>query len=71
MFDKNKFKARIVEKGLNYCKLANLLGINQATLCRKINGNSDFSRSELQILKTTLELTPEAAEQIFFADKLA
>lgn len=71
MFDKNKFKGKIAEKGLNIGKVASLLGINEATLHRKINGQSDFNRSEIQMLREILDLDIEAAEDIFFAQKLA
>lgn len=70
MFDKNKFKARIVELGLSVDKVANLLGINAATLYRKINGDSDFSRSEIQLLKHVLNLTSAEMEDIFFKQVL-
>lgn len=71
MFDKNKFRAKIIESGLTTEKLANVLGINAATLYRKINGNSDFSRSEIQILRQVLNMSPQAMDEIFFATELA
>ena len=67
MFDKNKFKARVVEMGLRMSEIADCLCINQATLNRKINGVSDFSRSEIQILREKLQLDIALADQIFFA----
>lgn len=71
MFDRNKFRAKIIESGLTIEKLANLLGINAATLYRKINGSSDFSRSEMQIIRQVLNMSPQAMDEIFFAPELA
>lgn len=70
MFDKNKFKGRIVELGLSVDKVANLLGINAATLYRKMNGDSDFSRGEIQLLKDVLNLSGKEMEDIFFKQGL-
>lgn len=67
MLNKNKLKGKILEKGLSVTKVANLLGVNQATLHRKLNGNSEFTRSEIQILRLALELNSQEMEAIFFA----
>ncbi len=67
MFDKNKFKGKIAENGLTIGKVADLLGVNEATLHRKINGQSDFTRSEIQMLRNILLLDTDTAESIFFA----
>lgn len=67
MFDKNKFRARVIELGMKMSEIAECLGINQTTLNRKINGISDFSRSEIQVLIEKLNLNTDLAVQIFFA----
>ena len=71
MFNKRKFKAKMAELGLTIEKISNEIGINQATLHRKINGASDFTRTEIKILRNALKLTVSEAEEIFFADWLA
>ena len=71
MFNKSKFKAKIVENNLSLAKVAELLGINEATLHRKMNGVSDFSRSEIQLLRQILNMSSNESEEIFFAVKLA
>ena len=71
MFSRNKFKAKIIASGFTVEKLANILGINTATLYRKINGSSDFSRSEMQIIRQTLNIGPKDMDEIFFAPELA
>lgn len=70
MFNKNLLRAKIVESGLNHEKLSNLLGLNAVTLYRKMNGLSDFTRSEIQIIRSSLGLSADEAEQIFFAPEL-
>lgn len=67
MFDKNKFRARIIECGLTTVKVANLLGISESTLYRKMNDESEFTRSEVQMLRNILALDTQAADLIFFA----
>lgn len=69
MFDKKKFKAQIILAGKTLQEVADLLGVNLATLYRKMNGESDFYRSEIQIL--CKELNISNPKEIFFADKIA
>ncbi len=68
MFNKNKFKSKVIEKGFSIAKIAELLGINQATLHRKVKGQSEFTRSEIQMLRLALNLDTKTIEDIFFAD---
>lgn len=69
MFNKNEFKAQIVKKGLTVKKLAEYLGINEATVYRKINADGDFTRDEINKLIDILQI--EEPMKIFFAEKLA
>lgn len=64
MFDSKKFKAELIIKGKNMKDIANVLGINEATLYRKVNGNSDFYRREIQIICNYLDI--EDPSDIFF-----
>ncbi len=50
--------------------VASELGINTATLYRKLNGSTEFTRSEIQSLRHILKLSPEDADAIFFAKEL-
>lgn len=68
MFDKKKFKAKVVMSGKTMQEIANLLEINQATLYRKVNGSSDFYREEIQMLCEYLNI--EDPSEIFFAHKV-
>lgn len=61
----NKLKAKIVEKGLNVAKTADLTGIHKSTLYRKINGFDRFTVNEAVQLKEVLGLTNLEALDIF------
>ena len=71
MFNKERFRDRISSLGLSIGEVANLLGINEATLYRKMNGTTEFSRTEIQLLRSVLRLSVDDAEAIFFAQELA
>lgn len=68
MFNQKKFKALLVMKDKTMQNIADLLGINQATLYRKINGSSDFYRREIQAICNYLEI--EDPNEIFLLKKL-
>ena len=68
MFNKNKFRAKVIEKGFTMKQIAEVLYISEVTLYRKINGTSDFTRKEIQKLKEILKLDVEAVEEIFFTE---
>ena len=69
MFDKQKFREAVARKGYTLADLAKVLKIDQATLYRKINGDSDFYRREIQVLCKTLDIKNPV--EIFFAEKFA
>ena len=70
MFDRNLFKYFVARADETLGSTAAFLGINEATLYRKSNGASDFTREEIQKLKTFLGLTDQEAMRVFFAEKL-
>jgi len=69
MFDKNKFKAQMVLMGVTCRELACNLGINEATLYRKINNDGSFTRDEINKIIGILKI--DDPEAIFFAKELA
>lgn len=71
MFRVNLFKAKLAEKCVTLHEIASVMGCNDATLYRKMQGQSDFTRNEIQLIKQKLELTNEEVEHIFFATELA
>ncbi|MBO5254782.1 MAG: helix-turn-helix transcriptional regulator [Opitutales bacterium] len=66
MFNKEAFIEKVKEKGLTLDALAVELGINYSTLYRKMNGDSDFTRAEIQKAKAVLNLDVNTADAIFF-----
>jgi len=64
MFDKNKFKSTLLLEGKTMKEVAKHLDITLSTLYRKINGESDFYRNEMNKLKEYLNL--ENPEDMFF-----
>lgn len=71
MFCERKFRESLFREGYTKEKLAGEIGINQATLYRKISGKSEFTRIEMQIIQKALHLSREELCSIFFADELA
>lgn len=68
MLERNKFRGAIVSRGYTVDAIADLVGINQATLYRKINGTSEFTRQEIQTIRLALDMSDEEVMNIFFAD---
>ena len=60
-----KLKGKAVEKGMTPEKLAECIGINRATLYRKLNNSEKITIGEAQKIKEVLELTNEEATEIF------
>lgn len=69
MFDKKKFKGIILLKGKTLQDVANLLNISLSTLYRKMNGDSDFYRNEIDIIVREFDI--ENPNEIFFASNIA
>ena len=70
MFNKARFRAALMLKGMTMEQLAAALSINPSTLSRKINGITDFTHSEMKSLRHILSLTAEQFEGIFFAEDI-
>lgn len=66
MFDKNKFKYYVAVRNKTLGDVADYLGISNSTLTRKINGESDFYRYEIQLVAELLYLSQEQVSEIFF-----
>jgi transcriptional regulator with XRE-family HTH domain len=67
LFNRQKFRASVIEAGLSMDDVARYLGINTATLYRKLNGSSEFTRIEIQVLQKILSLDMSKTAEIFFA----
>ena len=64
----NKLKGRIIESGLTIPKVAEKIGMERATLYRKLEneGRTMLIKDANQIIEA-LELTPDEAMAIFFS----
>ena len=69
--NKDLFDYKIKVKSYTRDDIAKLLAINPATLYRKLTGESDFTRREIQMIKDSLQLSNEQKDLIFFTDKVA
>ena len=67
MFCRNKFEAALKIKGASMTELADYLKLNRATLYKKVAQQSDFTRAEIQSIKTFLNLSAEEVMDIFYA----
>ena len=68
----NKLKGKIVECGLNISELAELIGIDKATLYRKINANGQtITIKEADMISKELKLSKDEVNDIFFSQFVA
>lgn len=63
----NKLKGKIIEKGLNVAKTAELIGVSKTSFYRKINGFDKLTVHEAVRLKEVLGLTNLEALDIFLS----
>lgn len=67
MTDTKKLKEKITQSGLKIGFIAERVGISRQGLYHKINGDHDFTASEMAKLQDILHLSLDEKEQIFFA----
>jgi len=65
LFDEIKFKKAIEESGYTLSDIAVMLDIDLSTLYRKMHGESDFYRREIDIIVENLKI--KNPSKIFFA----
>ena len=66
MTNSNMLRAKIDESGYKLRFIAGKLGITYQGFLKKINNETEFKASEIQILKELLNLTEEERNEIFF-----
>lgn len=71
--NRNKLLAVLIERGMSVEKLAKCLGINKATLYKKMDKNqhADFYRRELIAIQRELGLSNDEMNAIFFEEQVA
>lgn len=68
--NKNKLKAKCVEKGISIEILADKIGIHKSTFYRHMD-NSTFTVKQIQLIINHLSLSEEEIMSIFFEGKFA
>lgn len=63
----NLLKGKIVEKGYNVEQLAEKIGMDRATLYRKLNNFDKFTVGDAVRIKEALGLTAKEASDIFLS----
>lgn len=72
MFNENRFKAAIIEKGFSLRDVANAMQIAMPTLYRKMKGESDFYRNEIIAYCDLLGINDASKmNDIFFDEEVA
>ena len=67
MTDTLRLRQRIKEAGYRLGYVAEVLGISQYTLQKKLDNDSEFKISEVDALSKLLGLTPQEKNALFFA----
>lgn len=67
MLDKNKFKYFAAKKGIPLNILATKMGMNPATLSKKLSGFTEFTRKEIQDYQNLIGISDAEMLSIFFS----
>ena len=67
--EKNELLALMKKHGISSEKITEIIGISRSTFYRKLNGESDFYRSEILAMGTVLPR--EEINRIFFDQKVS
>lgn len=66
--DVNKLKGKIVERGLNVEKLAEVIGVDRSSLYRKLNNAEKITIGEAMRMKIALGISNDEAVDIFLTE---
>lgn len=64
-------RAKIVEKEMTIEGFCEKYGFSRATFARKLKGETEFNRSEMEVITRALDLTSSEMGRIFFPDLVA
>lgn len=70
MFDEKQFRLKMISAGLSIKDITNAVGVNEATLYRKIKGITDFTRNEMVVIRSVLHLNTSDFEKFFLRRNL-
>ena len=71
MVNVNKLRGRIVEAGKTVTELAEDIGVDKATLYRKLNNPEMITLKEATVIAKSLALSADDAMAIFFSEYVA
>lgn len=72
MVNVNKLKGKLIENGLNVEAMADKMGIDGATLYRRLSNNGNtFTIGEADQISKILNLTKDEVNAIFFSQYVA
>lgn len=64
--NRNLLEAKFKEKGTNVAEASKIIEVKPSTFYRKMSGQSDFFRKEIEKLVKFLDLSIDEMERIFF-----
>lgn len=70
MFNKKLFREEIAARGLTIKELSSAIGVNAATMYRKMNEKTEFTRKEIQEICDALDIGAQKMQSIFFSENL-
>lgn len=70
MVNTTELKVAMLRKGVTAEQLADILGISRTSMSYKMTGylGREFTQSEISTIRSALDLSPDDADIIFFAD---
>ncbi len=68
MVNTNKLKGKIVEQGLTFHRLSQMIGVSPSTLGRKIRNLSDMTLEEVEMIREILNIPPSRIMEYFFME---
>lgn len=66
MTNRNELRAQIVRHGDTNQSLADAFHYAVSTISKKVNGERDFTQTEIDFIKRRYKLTPDEIDLIFF-----
>lgn len=63
---KAELRAEMLRRGYSYETMADAIGLSHNTFWRKVNGQNEFTLSEIQAIIKLLELDDQQLKAIFF-----
>ena len=67
----DKLRGRIAECRMSISEFCKVAGFSRSTFDRKLNGESEFTRSEIERIISVLKLSDDEARAIFFKSHVA